>query len=187
MTPSEYAAMLPPARPEMGRHAAEFLLHSLGVDTNRPALLGRRGYYRDTMGAPGVQERGVYDDAIILVTPTAFASFNANTDPSRSGGRLASLCPGVWPYKIGRHHPASPTGYPCLVQAGDVRVSRDNGVVEEGEFYIHIHRGGNTTTGSEGCQTIPPGQWDAFFALVESEMKRYSVETIPYALTERGE
>lgn len=176
---------VPHTRPEMGRHAAEELLVASGCD-DAVALLGRRGYYRDTMGDAGVQERGIYDDAILLVSPTAFASFNANCDPSRHGGALAVLQPGIWRYKLGTHHPNSPNAYPCLVQAGPVTVRRDNGLRESGEFYIHIHRGGYRTTSSEGCQTIFPDQWDEFFALVQGEMRRHGLVTIPYCLTERA-
>jgi hypothetical protein len=178
-------AILPGGRPEIGRFAAEALLHAAGVDTARPAILGRRGYYRDTMGTPGANDRGIYDDAILIVSPSAYATFNANTDPSNQGGRLATLALGLWLYKLGTHHPGTPNAYACLVQAGAVTVSRDNGVTESGEFYIHIHRGGYSTTSSEGCQTLHPDQWDAFFALVTGEMQRYHVATIPYLLTER--
>jgi hypothetical protein len=78
------------------------------------------------------------------------------------------------------------------VQAGPVTVHRDNGVTESGEFYIHVHRGGYSTTSSAGCQTVHPDQWPAFIALVESEMQRHGGGlpidklTIPYALTERA-
>jgi hypothetical protein len=185
------SSMTPSTRPEITRNAALALVHGLGVDIHKPFILGRRGYYRDSMGAAGVNDRGLYDDAIIVITPTAYATFNANTDPSRSGGRLASLIAGVYRYKIGTHHPGTPAAYACLVQAGPVVVHRDNGVTESGEFYIHIHRGGYTTTSSAGCQTIHPDQWPAFIALVSAEMERHGgglpLEklTIPYALTER--
>lgn len=183
--------MTPSTRPEITRGGAIALAHGLGVDVAKPFVLGRRGYYRDTMGAPGVNDRGIYDDAIVVVTPTAYATFNANCDPSRFGGRLASLVAGAYRYRIGTHHPGTPGAYTCLVQAGPVTVRRDNGVTESGEFYIHVHRGGYSTTSSEGCQTIHPDQWAAFISLVESEMLRHGgglpIEklTIPYLLTER--
>lgn len=177
--------MLPRSgRPQLGRHRAEEILHGLGVNLTRPCLLGVRGYFRDTLGRPGTNDRGLYDDALFVYSPHAFVAFNANTDPSREGGRLASLALGVWSYQLGTHHPGTPTAYECLVQAAPVTVHRDNGVTETGEFYIHIHRGGVTTTGSEGCQTIPPEQWDAFLALVKSEMARAGTTTIAYALQE---
>ena len=42
---------------------------------------------------------------------------------------------------------------------------------------INIHRGGNTTTSSEGCQTIPPRQWDTFIAQVDTLAKRLGLPT----------
>jgi lysozyme len=176
--------MLPAARPRFTRPDAGNLLGAVMLPPDGPAILGLRGYYRDTMGVPGVNDRGIYDDAIAVVTPRTFATFNANTDPSRTGGRLAVLQPGVYRYKAGIHHPGKPTAYPCLVQAAHVTVLRDDGTRESGEFYIHIHRGGNTTTGSEGCQTIAPEQWSPFFRLVLDEMSYYELREINYALVE---
>jgi hypothetical protein len=184
--------MTPSTRPEIVRGAALELVHGLGVDVTKPFVLGRRGYYRDTMGVVGTNDRGIYDDAMLVVSPTAYATFNANCDPSSSGGHLASLVAGVYRYKIGIHHPGTPGAYRCLVQAGPVTVHRDNGVTESGEFYIHVHRGGYSTTSSAGCQTVHPDQYDAFLALVEEEMLRHGgglpIEklTIPYVLTERS-
>lgn len=178
-------SIVPPARPELTRRAALSLLAAYGVKT--PAILGRRGYYRDSMGKPRVNDRGIYDDAIAVVSPRLYQTFNANTDPSRQGGRLAVLQPGAWQYKQGMHHPSSADGYPCLVQAGPVTVLRDNGVKETGEFYIHIHRGGYNLTSSEGCQTLHPAQWREFYELVCGEMEFYELEEIPYVLTARSD
>jgi hypothetical protein len=51
---------------------------------------------------------------------------------------------------------------------------------------VNIHRGGIKTTGSEGCQTLPPGaNWNGFIATVESEMKRNNAKTVSYVLTSR--
>lgn len=174
-------SIIPSARPGMPRARAAELLVAHGI--TGPAILGRRGYFRDSMGRPGKNDRGMYDDAIVVLTSRLYQTFNANTDPSRSGGRLAVLQPGVWPYKQGMHHPSNPNGYPCLVQAGPVTVLRDNGVKETGEFYIHIHKGGFNLTSSEGCQTIHPAQWDEFFGLVCGEMEFYGLSEIPYVLT----
>lgn len=178
--------IVPPKRPELSREFAVQLLAQYGVSASAgPVLLGRRGYYRDAMGKPGVNDRGEYDDAMCLVSPKLYQTFNANTDPSGHGGKLPLLQPGVWRYQLGIHHPASPGAYPCLVQAGPVTLTRDNGVTESGEFYIHIHKGGYNVTSSEGCQTIYPAQWQEFYDLVRSEMKRADVRTIPYVLTVR--
>lgn len=177
--------IVPAARPEMPRSMAQLFLKHQGVEG--PALIGRRGYYRDTMGVKGKNDRGIYDDAISLLTPTAYVTFNANCDPSRARPGIAVLNPGVWLYKLGIHGLSKPKSrqYPALVQAAKVTVTRDKRGEDTGFFGINIHRGGYTTTSSEGCQTIYPDQWAAFFELVKSEMTRHGLKTIPYVLTER--
>ena len=139
------------------------------------------------MGVPGVNDLGVYDDAIILVTPTAYATFNANTDPSRELPGIATLKCGVWKYVRGVHglsHPAGPRRYPALVQAAPVTVTRDGGKEDTGMFGINIHHGSFGSTSSEGCQTIYPDQWDEFFGLVCAEMEKHGRRIIPYVLTQ---
>ena len=162
------------------------LLVANGI-TDAFALLGRRGYYRDTMGAPGTNDLGLYDDAIMLVSPTAYATFNANTDPSRELPGIATLKLGVWRYQQGIHglsHPPGPRRYPALVQAEPVTVSRDGGADESGYLGINIHHGSINTTSSEGCQTVYLPQWAEFIGLVTSEMAKHARRVIPYCLTE---
>lgn len=151
-----------------------------------PALLGQRGYYRDTMGEEGMNDRGIYDDAISLHTPDFFKAWNANTDPSRFRDAIATLRPGVWDYKLGIHGLSKPKDrqYEALVQADVVRVIRDGGKLDAGFFGINIHKGGYTTTSSEGCQTIYPDQWADMIGSVKREMTRLKLSTIPYVLVE---
>lgn len=183
------AAIVPAARPELTRCFAESLIRAYGVPLDIPVLLGRRGYYRDTMGVPGQNDRGIYDDAIALVTPTTFRTFNANTDPSITRPGMAVLAAGVWEYRLGIHNaskdPALHPHYLALVQADVVRVNRDGGEHETGYFGINIHRGSKESTSSEGCQTIYPDQWDEFIALVQDELQKSAHQIIPYVLTER--
>lgn len=149
-------------------------------------LLGIRGYYKDTMGETGRNDIGIYDDAIILITPNVFAAFNANVDPSIRRPKIATLVPGTYWYKIGIHGLSKPPArrYKALVQQGAVTVSRQDGDKETGFFGINIHKGGYSTTSSEGCQTIYPDQWNNFITTVESELNRMSQKTIPYTLVE---
>jgi lysozyme len=177
--------MLPPARPRIDRNAVEQILHKHKV-TDSVAIIGMRGYYRDTMGKPGTNDRGIYDDALIIISPSAFVTFNGNVDPSIHRQAIAVLQPGVWRYKIGIHGLSRPASqrYKALVQAGAVTVLRDQAGYETGWFGINIHRGGFTTTSSLGCQTLPPAQWPAFFALIESELKRANQTTVPYILAD---
>lgn len=188
---------MPLMRPEIGIHAARELLHAAGVDITKPAIIGRRGYYRDTMGVPGVNDWGLYDDAIIVVTPTAYATYNANCDPSRHHPGVAVLKAGVWRYQLGIHNqskdPATHARYEALVQAEPVTVVRDPDTThperweDTGWFGINHHRGGVHVTSSEGCQTITPPQWTGYLELVKSEMDRHRVKAIPYLLSDRPE
>lgn len=173
----------------MERSAAEKLLAAHGVKA--PALLGRRGYYRDSMGEKGKNERGIYDDAIIVIGPDFYRSFNANCDPSRSRPGMAVVAPGVWDYKLGIHNiskdPALHPHYEALVQAAPITVIRDGQGKDTGYFGINIHKGGFTTTSSEGCQTVFPTQWSEFIAAVKTLFERYHLKEIAYVLTERAD
>lgn len=174
----------PVKKPEATRATIEAWCKAAGVTITGPTLVGRRGYYRETMGTQG-QGRGVYDDALFLITPTEFHAFNANTDPSTGKPGMATLCPGLWRYRVGIHGLSRPAAqrYTALVQADAVEVTRDGKPGRfRGFFGINIHRGGLRGTSSEGCQTIPPGQWPDFIAAVQ---RLIGNGTIPYLLTER--
>lgn len=175
--------MLPANRPQQTREETDKILRSHDI-TDGFALLGVRGYFLKTMGDATKNDRGIYDDAIMLITPTTYTTFNANVDPSVFRPGIATLKPGVWRYKVGIHGLSRPKDrqYTALVQAAPVAVVRDGGKEESGYFGINIHRGSNTMTSSLGCQTIPPPQWGAFIALVSQEIKRHGRKDIPYVL-----
>ena len=152
-------------------------------------VLGVRGYYRDTMGKPGVNDIGIYDDAMFVVGPECFVAFNANTDPQQNKAGIATLLTGWYPYRPGNHGITRPGGgYPAFRPAtkneelpvkryGETTIpSKRPGVA------INIHRGGYNTTSSAGCQTIHPSQWAAFQALVMSELKKAGLRTFWYGL-----
>jgi lysozyme len=154
-------------------------------------LVGVRGYYRDTLGKPGVNDLGIYDDALFIVGPETFAAFQANTDPSARKPGIASLLPGVHLFKPGKHGISRPGGgYPAFRPATkdeELPVKRDgdpNIPSKRPGVAINIHRGGNNTTSSAGCQTVPPLQWDAFHALLTKELKGAGQKTFPYILIE---
>ena len=151
--------------------------------TDNVALVGCRGYYRLTAAE---NQRGVYDDAIFLLTPETFAAFNANVDPSIFRTHIATLRKGLWRYKVGIHGLSKPPvqRYTALVQAGEVTVERDGEKPETGWFGINIHRGGVTGTSSLGCQTIVPDQWPAFIELVRSELARHGQKVVPYLVVD---
>lgn len=153
-------SMLPKARPLLSAEDARKLAKARCSDAI--VLLGIRGYYRDSMGEPGKNDRSLYDDAMFLITPLGATSFNANTDPSVYRKNVAVLQPGVWLYETGFHGISRGNPYPALRQCGRVVVHRDGVGQDDGFFAINIHRGGVNSTSSLGCQTVPPSQWDVF-------------------------
>jgi hypothetical protein len=194
------SAILPPGKPRLSTLELLKLLEPFAINRERYPIVvvGVRGYYRDTMGAPGVNDRGIYDDAIFLHTPSVTAAYNANTDPSRyrkgSGTGpvkgMATLRPGVWyVHRIDLHR----SKYLALCQrAGDVTVTRDGDppYSTTGNYGINIHRGGYRGTSSLGCQTIHPTQWESFITLAVDQAHRYyatrwNKEIIPYVLIAR--
>lgn len=167
------AVARPRARPKFTRADVVGLVARHHPDADLPGVyvVAVRGYYRDTLGMVGVNDRGIYDDAIFLLTPKRFLAFNANADPSRgrkgqgtgAGKGMARLKPGLWrSHRLGRHKGQ----YLALIQTGGpVTVIRDGtaGDYEDtGYFGINVHKGGISTTSSEGCLTIPPDQWPEF-------------------------
>ncbi|NEX11946.1 MAG: hypothetical protein C1942_04495 [Prosthecochloris sp.] len=171
-------------------------IEKLGIDRSRypVVVVGIRGYYKNSMGAPGVNDRGIYDDAIFVQSAQTMLSYNGNTNPTRyrigygttSEKGMASLDPGAWfvhKFDLLRGK------YLALCQrAGDVTVTRD-GNKDTGSFGINIHRGGYNQTSSEGCQTIHPAQWDCFISVVRDHIHRYFGSTwrnkvVPYVLLE---
>jgi len=178
------AAALPATKPRVSRTQLMEIIRQRHPDF-RPGdltIVGVRGYYRDTMGAVGRNDRAMYDDALFIVTPDAFVAFNGNTDPNgyrkgagRGAGKgMASLKPGVWPaYRLDLHQGK----YLAVCQRSrPVTVTRDGSPPydDTGMFGINIHKGGINGTSSEGCQTVPPAQWPAFIALVIDQAKRVS-------------
>lgn len=149
-------------------------------------LVGVRGYYLDTMGAPGKNDRGIYDDAIVLVSPSAYMTVNANCDPSVFRPGIASLVPGLHWYKKGYHgisHPGG--GYPAFRPASSdesVPVTRDGQPGVSKGIAINIHRGSLKSTSSLGCQTVYPPQWAAFQSTVYAELDRNAQKRLPYIL-----
>ena len=179
--------MVPNSRPQQAKEKTLAMVIRAGIE-DRVALVGIRGYYADSMGVKGKNDRGIYDDAIILLSPSVHATFNANTDPSVYRNGIAVLKTGVHRYRKGNHGISKPGGgYPALRPANakeELPVTRDITGDDMG-IAINIHRGSYKSTSSEGCQTIYPSQWDGFINLVYSEMNRYNQKTIPYLLVEQ--
>jgi hypothetical protein len=146
---------------------------------DKVCILGIRGFWAKN-------KRMIYDDAIFLVAPGFFASFTANCDPGAFRKGIANLKPGVWKYKIGIHGLSKPIErrYKALVQADKVTVIRDQVGPDTGWFGINIHRGGENSVSSLGCQTIHPSQWNTFIQCVEQKLKDNGQKIVPYVLIE---
>lgn len=189
-------------RPQWNRQKVEEILKTKyaasGKTMPKVILLGVRGYFENSMGKQGVNDRGIYDDAMFIYAPNFLKSFNANTDPSRSGFNAkagkgyAVLQPGIWLYKIGIHGLSKPKEkqYRGFVQAGKVTIRRDGSIdTDTGEFSgffgINIHRGGINGTSSEGCQTLVTEQWAEFFSTVEGLLDQHDQNIIDYVLIEQ--
>lgn len=195
-------SMRPAARPRLSLAELKARVEAAhpGHDfAGKLTVVGIRGYYRDTMGAAGRNDRGIYDDALFVVSDNAFVAFNGNTDPSRvrkgagrgAGKGMAVLKPGL--YRAHRFDLHKGQYLALCQRAAQVTVIRDGEppYPDTGMFGINIHRGGNTTTSSEGCQTIPPDQWPAFIALCQAEAKRiygadWRAEIVTYILLEEA-
>lgn len=182
--------MLPNTKPKLTQSELLGKIKHFNIDRIKyPVIVvGIRGYYAKSMGINLFNERGIYDDAMMIDSPSLSASYNANTDPSVKRSGIAVLVAGaIYLYKIGMHNMKNP--YKALRQFGRVTVLRDGNPTPitdttQAPFYIDVHKGGYGTTSSLGCQTIYPTQWDSFLASVESELKRYNQTVIPYVLIE---
>lgn len=187
--------IVPNSRPKMSKDQVETILKFKGIDRNQfpVCVLAVRGYYLNSMGKAGENDRGIFDDAVFIDSPTLFQSCNWNTDPSKvrkgsgkgSKKGMASLMTGVWDYKIGPHKGKMPA---CR-QASEVTVLRDGidgDYMDTGWFGIN-HHSAFWGTSSEGCQTAPKSQWDSYIKTLVSELKRYKQDVFKYVLIDEAE
>lgn len=185
-------ASIPKSKPQISREEVLLLLEINGIDLQKEKaiLIGMRGYYRDTFGAKGKNDVGVWDDAFVwLDKDGAFATFNGNTDPSRYFSRVATLKVGKWRYKKGNHGSAAYGPYPAFRQAANVTVLRFDGrspaIADTGQFGINIHhgsKGAGNGTSSLGCQTIPHAQWAAFKSYGDMLIGKHGLKDFLYFL-----
>jgi lysozyme len=183
----------PNSRPKLAETELRKMLEPYKIDWNKYPLVivGIRGYYKDSMGKPGENDRGIYDDAIFIVTPSLVRSFNGNTDPSKYRPGIAKLKPGIWyAYKFDIHG-GKVKQYPAICQRfAPVTVIRDGKGEDSGMFGVNIHCGGENGTSSEGCQTLPPEQWSEFYNLTKDYFvgvwkDKWQEKVVPYVLMEQ--
>jgi len=202
--PASSPYILPSSRPRLSRQDFETRIAHLRIDVDQYPLVvaGLRGYFARTLGGTPGNDRGVYDDALVLYAPSlsVYDTFNGNTDPTRvrrghgqaeSTRGMAALSPGVWyAYRFAVHGGSKPHEAICQ-RAGQVTVIRDGDppYAHTGAFGINIHRGGNLATSSEGCQTLPPSQWDEFIGKAQQCGQQlfgaaWRQRTVAYALVD---
>ncbi len=150
-------------------------------------VLAIRGYFKESMGKPGENDRGIYDDALVLIGPGYFQAFNANTDPRVQEKGKAMLLPGWHEFKQGWHGYGKPSGHKAFRTANVQEVTpvlRDGEVgIKEGHT-INLHSGGFNNTNSAGCQTVYKGQWLEFQETAYKLMDQEGQKTLPYLLIE---
>lgn len=175
-------------KPKMSRAEIEALIEQSGIVIPEAVkVIAIRGYYKDTMGVPGENDRGIYDDAIFLLTPDSFHPFNGNTDPSRHKPGIAKLVPGLHYFKKGLHGISRKNPYPAFRPATpdeSLPVTRDGQDGIKKGIAINIHKGGYSTTSSEGCQTLYPDQWLEFKRLTDAALDAEGQKKLPYLLIE---
>ena len=146
--------------PRMPEKEARKILTANGVDQSNVCVVAVRGYYLDSMGKPGKNDRRIYDDAHFICWPDGYAAFVANTDPNGyrkgsgtgKGKGMAMLRTGIHIFGKGKHK-----GTLAFRQCEPFTVIRDGDppYPHTGFHAINWHRGGYTSTSSLGCQTNP--------------------------------
>lgn len=169
--------------PQLKRSDALLRVKNAGVDfaAERLVILGIRGYYRQTLGDPNKNDRGIYDDAIFIISEKGYEAFQANTDPSIYKRGTAVLIPGV--YEIEKHmHKGQ---YPAWQIIKDAVLRDGQTVPDVGRHGINIHHGG-IGTWSLGCQTLPnePLGWSKFQRMSYDLADILKKKTVKYILTE---
>lgn len=150
-------------------------------------VLSIRGYYKDTMGKPGENDRGIYDDAMFLIGPNLFKPVNGNTDPSRYKPGVAKLVLGLHYFKKGKHHMWRPDAYDAFrpdTPDESLPVTRDGQAGVSKGIAINLHKGGYNSTSSEGCQTVYPDEWLDFQRTAYKAMDTEGQRRLPYLLIE---
>ena len=177
-------SIVPSTRPKLEAEKVRAIGQAKGV-TAKVYLVGIRGYYDRSLDNKSGNARGIYDDALFLVTPEGVYRYNANTDPSIQRKGIATLKPGVYNYRQDIHPKSRPGGYPALrpsTKGERLPVTRDGQTGDAWGIAINIHKGSRTRTSSEGCQTVWPDQWAEFIRKVYFFMDEHAQRTIPYVL-----
>lgn len=175
-------SIVPSSRPQQTRDETIAILAQHGItDIDKTYLLGVRGYYKDSMGKKGQNDQAMYDDALFVISPDTFKSYNFNTDPQKAGLKKAKLDAGTYDFYKGLHKKKYNALRP-YPEGVSLPCTRDG--VKSMCGATNIHKGGFNDTFSEGCQTIYPSQYDEAMKLIYTEMTKHDQKTIKYVLIE---
>jgi lysozyme len=166
-----------------------YLLTATAAHNDPVMVLAIRGYFKNSMGAAGQNDRGIYDDAMVLSGPNYLQTFNANTDPRIYDKGKAMLLPGWHLFKPGLHHPGKPGQHEAFRTANDLEqlpVLRDGMFGIKWGQYINLHKGGIVSTNSAGCQTVQEGEWLEFQRNAYGLLKKEGQRILPYLLIENN-
>ena len=169
-------------RPQLNEEEIRKIVKANNVPQSKfpVCVVAVRGYYLDSMGKSGRNDRGIFDDAIFIVTPDNIFRFEANTDPSRyrrgvgygSAKGMAKLKTGIHMFGSGWHK-----NHMAFRQCESFTVDRDKkgggSYREKGWFGINFHRAGYSSTSSLGCQTIRRGYFKIARSIIMREMKKH--------------
>tara|TARA_R110000764_G_scaffold227597_2_gene317787 strand:- start:5234 stop:5857 length:624 start_codon:yes stop_codon:yes gene_type:complete len=179
------------------------ILTANGIALNKVSVLAIRGYYLNSMGKPGRNDRRIYDDAMIIYSPKGSMAYQANTDPNgyrKGSGKgsskgMAMLKSGIHLFGTGLHK-----GRVAFRQCETFTVTRDGNPPYDhsGHHAIDLHSGGHNSTSSLGCQTVPASTWKEFRTLLYSLLDEYknpkrkndrgqNVRSFPYVLLNETE
>lgn len=150
------------------------------------AFVGIRGYYANTFGRTGENDRIYYDDALFLVENVKngiFESFNFNTDPSVTFKKFVATLKANEIYQCVKHQHKGQYHAWQIIQ--DI-VSRD-GVSgwDIGRHGINFHYDAEYFSKfSLGCQTVPRSQWLDFQSESYRLADKHKLATVKYLLIE---
>jgi lysozyme len=188
------SSIIPPNRPQAPREKVLSAMRKFHRDQGKEiapvTVVVAPGYYSKTFGEPG-NDRGVYDDAAFVITDRTFTAFNFNSDPSLYKTGISTVLPGIYPYRRGYHKRGKKSGHPAfrpatMGEALPVKRDGEKGRSKRDGVANNNHRGGINGTSSEGCLTVPPRQWDAYYALIDSEMSRLGVVNFSMCILPEG-
>lgn len=180
-TKDEVFAMLTPV---LANDRKSFLDHA---NTEKLIFVGVRGYYANTFGRLGENDRIYYDDALFLMETAkngVFESFNFNTDPSITFKKFVATLKANEIYECVKHRHKGQ--YHAWQIIRDI-VSRD-GVSgwDIGRHGINFHYDAEAySKHSLGCQTLPRSQWLDFQSESYRLADKHKLTRIKYFLIEK--